>query len=84
MKDFDERVKLSKEEAREMLVDSDSVHTFRQAGQMLIGADWSREDMFKAINTYDFELTGERAANMNHGMAFHDENGAVFVETKKK
>lgn len=73
---------LSIEEAIAKLPDGEYIHTFRQAGPALIGADWSREDMMKAIDKFTFELTGERATSIGHGMAFCDEHGWVFVETK--
>lgn len=78
----EERHVLTKEEALKMLPDRDYIHTFRNSGITLIGADWSKEEMLKAIEKYEFELTGEQATNMEHGMAFKDELGWVFVETK--
>ncbi|MEN6312754.1 MAG: hypothetical protein ABFD25_00745 [Clostridiaceae bacterium] len=79
----DERVKLSPADAIALLPDGEYIHTFRQAGPTLIGADWERNDMIKALNKYEAEVTGEQAQAMNHGMAFCDDYGWVFVETKK-
>jgi len=76
-----ERRVLTKEEVISMLPDG-NIHTFRQAGNTLIGADWERNSMLKAINKYEVELTGEQAASMGHGMAFCDDLGWVFVQTK--
>lgn len=79
----DKRVILDKADAIAMLPDGDTVHTFRQGGPCLIGADWDRNDMIKAINKYDVEITGEQARAMNHGMALYDDIGWLFIETKK-
>lgn len=79
----DKKQPLTKEEAIAMLPDGDSIHTFRNpAPSVLVGADWEREEILKAINKYDFELTGEAASAMDHGMAFKDEYGWCFVETR--
>lgn len=76
---------LTKEEAIAMLPERESVHTFRNpAPSVLVGADWGREEIIKAINKYDVELTGKEASAMGHGMAFQDEYGWVFVETREE
>ncbi|MBK5239861.1 hypothetical protein [Clostridium sp.] len=80
----DQIYKLTKTEAIEMLPDTDYIHTFRQGDvNCLIGADWTREKMLEMINENQFELTGFYATNMGHGMAFQDELGWIFVETKE-
>lgn len=80
---MEERVKLTKEQVLSILPDGENIHTFRQAGNSLIGADWEREEILKALEKYDFELSGEVATRMRHGIAFRDEYGWVFVHTKK-
>jgi hypothetical protein len=80
----EERVILSPADAIAMLPDGETVHTFRQGGPCLIGADWDRNDLIKALNKYEVEVTGEQAQAMHHGMAFCDKYGWVFVETKQK
>jgi hypothetical protein len=79
----EERIVLSPADAIALLPDGDMIHTFRQGGPCLIGADWEREKLIEALNKYEVEVTGEMAQSMNHGMAFQDEYGWVFVETKK-
>jgi len=83
MQQDNERRVLSKEEALAMLPFKKHVHTFRQAGPILIGADWDRKAILDALDKFEFELTGEQAQSMGHGMAFCDTNGWVFVETIK-
>lgn len=82
MRESEERRVLTKEEIFAKLPDGEYIHTFRQPGLTLIGANWERRSILKAINKYPFELTGEQATGMGHGMAFCDEHGWVFVQTK--
>ena len=74
--------KLTKEEAIAMLGDKEFIHTFRDSDISLIGAEWSRKEILEAIDEFQFELTGETATKMGHGMAFKDNYGWLFVETK--
>lgn len=76
-----ERVVLSPVEAEAMLPEGEMIHTFRQAGYALIGADWKRSEIIKAFQTRKPELSGEQATAMKHGIVFFDDHGAVFVET---
>ena len=78
----DERVKLTNEQAISMLPEGESIHTFRQAGNALLGADWARVDILIALEKHGFELSGEQATDMGHEMVFLDEFGYVFVSTK--
>lgn len=82
---INEKQFLTTEEVFARLPDEEYVHTFRQARDgTLLGADWERREMIKAINKYQFEVTGKQAQSMGHGMAFCDEYGWVFVQTKPK
>lgn len=76
------RYRLTKEQARDMLPDKEYIHTLRDGNICLVGADWNRDEMLEMIDIYEFELTGEQATSMGHGMAFKDELGWIFVETK--
>lgn len=76
-----ERVVLSPIEAEAMLPEGEMIHTFRQAGYALIGADWERSEIIKAFQTCKPQLAGEQATAMKHGIVFFDDYGAVFVET---
>lgn len=84
MSESDERVKLTKMQAIKLLPLSPNIHTFRQVGPTFVCADWTRSDIVAAMLEYGFELSGERATAMGHGMVFLDEIGHIFVETKKE
>lgn len=78
-----ERVKLSTEEAITMLPKRDTIHTFRNPGPgMLVGADWTRDEIIESVELYGAELSGEKATQMGHGMLIRDDHGYVFIETK--
>jgi hypothetical protein len=64
----EERVKLTRDEAAKLLTPGESVHTFKQAGPVLIGADWRRNDLLKLADRYGAELSGEQATAMGHGV----------------
>lgn len=75
------RTKLELEEAMKMIPNTDTIHVFRNPNGMLIGADWSREEVIDLIKQYGAELSGEQATRMGHGLAVND--GAwCFIETK--
>ncbi len=79
---MDERKVLTTEEAIAMLPDGETVHTFRQAAGMLLGADWKREYVIQAIKDNKVELSGEVATNMGHGMVINGKEGHIFVATR--
>lgn len=61
----DDQVILSADEAIAMLPDSDTIHTFRQpAPGMLVGADWSRDEMIAHIGFHGTELAGPTATEV--------------------
>jgi hypothetical protein len=80
----DDRVFLTPEQATAMLSDDDQIHTFRQSiGGVLLGADWDRDDLVKAIDVAENrELSGEQATKMHHGLCITDNHGPLFIETK--
>jgi len=64
-----ERVYVSPSEAKAMLADGDSVHCFLNPGGILLGADWSREDVHAYLDAAEtIELAGEPATAMKHGL----------------
>ena len=77
-----DRVKLSAAEAIAMLPDKEDIHTFRNPGGMLVGADWGREIIVEAIEKCGCELSGDQATTMKHGLVLQDEHGYLFIETK--
>jgi hypothetical protein len=74
---------LSYEEACRRLPDGERIHTFRQAGPVLLGADWPRERVLGALLfAPDIEEAGPAAQSMRHGLAIFDEHGALFIEAR--
>lgn len=82
--DGGDRVIVPFEEAVKRLPDKAEIHTFRNpAASILVGADWSREEVIAAMRKHQVEETGPGASKMNHGLAFRDAGRWVFVETVK-
>lgn len=65
-----------------LLPDGDEIHTFRQAGPVLLGCDRSRESILEHLQRApEILITGEMAQALNHGLAV-DSDGIMFIETK--
>ena len=80
----EQRTKLTVGEALSVLPKGDDIHTFRDGGMCLIGADWSRSDIERVIRESDgAELTGEMARGMKHGIAVND-GSWLFIATDEK
>lgn len=62
---------LTADEAIAMLADGDEVHCILNPNiDMLLGADWAREDVIKLIrSSSDIRATGPMAQSMGHGVA---------------
>lgn len=81
----DERETLTFEEAVKRLPDGNYVHTYRQAGPILVGADHDRAALLEAMQKADaIDVTGPSAQAMHHGLAIFDDLGALFIETRRK
>ena len=80
--DNENRVFITISQAESMLPDGDTIHSFRQSGTMLIGADLSREHILELIATFKVELSGPTATSMKHGMVLEDNVGLLFIQTK--
>lgn len=78
---------ITPEEAISVLPESDSIHTFRNNGFTLIGADWSRDDIVNEFNSGNvIELTGPAARGTNHGICTYPQDAKyqsdiLFIET---
>jgi len=79
-----EREYLTVEQAEAMLPDGDDIHTFRNAGSILVGADWRRARILEVLRQYRPELSGPTATSMNHGLCVIDENGPLWIATKEQ
>ena len=79
---MDDKELISLEAAIKRLPAGDMVHTFRQGGLCLIGADHERDRLIEAMrNAPEIEVTGPQAQAMGHGLAIRDEHGWLFIET---
>lgn len=77
----DERVFLDKDEALRLLSDHEEIHTFRDAGACLIGADWEREELVKAISGgCSAEIGGDACRKVGHGLVLFVDAKPLFVE----
>lgn len=78
----DEQVVITYEEAIALLPAGDKIHTFRQAGPMLLGADHDRGALLSAmLAAPEIQVTGAVAQSMNHGLAIQDDIGWLFIAT---
>ena len=76
------RTQIALDEAIKRLPAGDTVHTYRQCGPCLIGADWERDLLIEAMRMAKaIEVTGPQAQAMNHGLAIFDKYGWLFIET---
>jgi hypothetical protein len=68
-----------------MLVEGETVHAFSNPGVgLLIGADWDRDDVEKAIREFGGAwVTGDMAQGMKHGIAVEQDGRIYFFETKQ-
>ncbi len=85
------KIILKPEEAKKLLaLNNGMVHTFLNASFGLVGADHSKESIYKDIdNAERLEITGEQAQAMGHGLAILPKGAKyqkdiLFVETKKE
>lgn len=71
---------LTPAEAKAMLPNKSSIHTFRSSPGILLGCDWQKDELEKAIETHACELSGEHAEKMGHKLCINID-GHLFVET---
>lgn len=76
---------ISYDDAVKLLREGKSIHTFRNPREnILVGADWSREHILKALKKAPvIYLSGPGATSLNHGLAIEDDTSYLFIETKK-
>ena len=82
---------LTYEEAVSILPNDENIHTFKNAPFGLLGADWSKEEIFELLKNTEtvIELTGEQARAMKHGMCAYRKDAKyqsqiVFIETDEE
>ena len=78
------KIFLTPEEAISILPDGEQIHTFRDGGAIICGADWDREDLEEEIRRAERrEIAGENARTMKHGLAIYSGTfvNLLFIET---
>lgn len=75
------------EEAVSLLPDGEYIHTFTNpAMDLMVGADWSREEILDKLRRSTIERTGPGARSLGHGIAAYTVDGGkikglLFIET---
>ena len=73
-------ISLSFDEAIKLIPDREEIHTFRNPGGMLLGADWDRAKLLDAMRKSPaIQVSGETAQRMGHGLVIEDD-GLLFIE----
>jgi hypothetical protein len=81
----DDKELLTYDQAVALLPDGETVHTFMQAGPVLLGADWSRAAILDLLTATDcLEVPGPEAQAMGHGLVAWRGGSPVFIETKRE
>lgn len=83
----EERKWITPEQAIELLYnDVQNVHTYRNAGFMLIGCDWLKENIIKLINEHpdDLEIGGTMCRKTGHGLVLWDSGSPLFIEADRQ
>lgn len=82
-----ERKFLTKKQALSLIPKRGKIHTFRNTGSILIGADWSASSLQRAIKEAGkeaIEIGGELCQKMGHGLViWTSETNPLFVEVDK-
>jgi hypothetical protein len=73
------------EQALKLLPEGKYIHTFRNpAGGMMMGGDWERSDIEKALaKAEEIHISGDVARTMFHGIAIINDESWLFIETAK-
>jgi len=78
-----EKVFLTAEQAISVIAKRGDVHTFRSGGNVLVGADWRRKAIVKALNDApegSIEVGGEQCMRMGHGLVLWTGSDPLFIE----
>lgn len=82
----DIKVMLTPEQAKSVLLDDESIHTFRSGRGIMIGADWSRKSILEAIdnNADKIEIGGPGCKRTGHGLVvWTSDTDPLFIECNK-
>lgn len=76
-----ERVKLSVNKVDAKLVPGEKVHTYKQCGSILFGADMERKKILELAEEFGAYIAGPEAIKRKHGIVVFDDKGYFFCET---
>lgn len=77
----DDRIFLTPDEAAGLLADGEFIHSYRQAGFALLGADWERSEVIAALSkAKSIEIGGPSCQAMKHPIVMIDAHGPCFFE----
>lgn len=81
----DKPILLTPDEAIAMLPEGEWIHTFRNPGvNLLIGADWDRDDLLVAIRcSCSRQVGGPMCCGMNHGLVIWHDKRQLYIECRK-
>jgi len=77
---------ITPDEAIDLLIDGEEIHTFRNQNGILIGCDIERESIIERLkaNPAKIEIGGETCRKLNHGIVLEDGTGYLFIETDQE
>lgn len=69
------------EEAVRRLPGGHSIHTYREAGPIRLGATWDRERLLARLRTLPIHEAGPAAAERGYGLVVQDDQGLLFIQS---
>lgn len=80
----DDKVFLTPLQAQALLPDKEEIHVYANpAPSVLLGADWSRQEVIKEIaDAEEREVTGPIAQKAGYGLSVLGKYGRWFIQTK--
>ena len=84
--DSEKKLRITPEQAKTLLTDSERIHTFRSLTGILLGCDWDKSSIVEELerNTFGIEIGGEQCKRMGHGLViWTSHNDPLFVEADK-
>lgn len=82
MSERSERLFITADQAISAIAKRGDIHTFRSSPSVLIGTDWRRKTLVKALRDAGpegIEIGGEACMRMGHGLVLHS-GGPLFIE----
>ena len=71
-------------EALTLIAEGEYVHTFRNTAGILVGCDWERSHLIRAMSETEVKFSGEPATQLNHGINIINNGSYLFIATRPK